>query len=155
MNADTISVYMEYVNPRHLHLGCDTPNWSIHNDLFPVPTSQRLERKITFRNSQSLNLLISLSAHSKVWTTKQVYLMWGSGSGQVRQQQQAPTLVLPYLLLLVLVSFLFLARFSLGSCFVLSWSLYWPSSCLCLVLILCFTPPTKTTRKKDLDYQVC
>jgi hypothetical protein len=52
-NADTISVYMDCVDPHHLHLGCDTPNWNIHNDLFPVPTSQRLERTITFSNLQS------------------------------------------------------------------------------------------------------
>ncbi len=48
-----ISVAMDYVDPRHLHLGCDTPNWNIRNDLFPVPTSQRLEKITTLSNLQS------------------------------------------------------------------------------------------------------
>jgi hypothetical protein len=61
------------VDPGYLLNGCYKPNWKIHDDLCPVPTSQRLEKITTCSPSQSLNLLISLLAQFKVWTTK---LMW-------------------------------------------------------------------------------
>ncbi len=68
-----------YVDPRHLQLGCYTPNWNIHHDLFPVPASQRLERITTFSKLQSCKLLISLAAHCKVWTTQASMLDVGLG----------------------------------------------------------------------------